>query len=280
MTIKIKLCGLNLSSGIMNASGPLCTSLNELKRLGKSSSGAIVLKSATIKPRLGNPEPKIFEFEKSLIQSMGLPNPGYKKFLTYIKELKQYNKPIIASVAGFSIDEYLEMCIAYENAGVDMIELNLSCPNVNKKLLCYDPETTELLIEKLKEKINIPISVKLGPYVDMYLMKEMSKALKKADCLVLINSIPGATRIDIESGKPKIGANYGGLSGESIKAIALGNVKNFYELTKKDIIGAGGIFTGNDVLEFMKAGAKAVQVGTAYLWEGPKIFDRLNKELW
>lgn len=279
MKLETTISGIKIDPCIMNASGPLCTYKKELVELAESNTGAVVFKSGTILYRKGNPEPRLIQFGNDLIQAMGLPNLGYKKYAEYIPELKEYGKPIIPSVAGFNIEEYVLMSKAYENAGADMLELNLSCPNVGKRLICYDPEKTKEVVSEVKNETKIPISVKLGPYTDPFLLKEIAEALKEVDCITLINSPSGATKIDPISGKILLKPEYGGLSGKSIKPLAVGNVRKFHKLIDKPIIGVGGIFTAEDVIEYARAGASAMQIGTCYLQRGPKIFEEISKNL-
>ncbi len=274
-----KICGIEFSPPMMNASGVRCTTEEELTALGKSSSGAIVMKSGTFEPRDGYPEPNLYDWHKNCVQAMGLPNPGYKELAGYIPELKKYNKPVIASVYGFNKEENIIMSQAFEKAGADMVEQNLACPNAGNKILCYHLDEMADLLREVKEAVDIPVSAKLGAYVDPMLLEEAADAVEYADCLVLINSIPGAVAINDRTYEEILTAGYGGLSGESIKPIALGNVKRFYEMTKKDIIGVGGVFSGNDVMKYFSVGAKGVQIGTAFYEEGIEIFDNIIKEL-
>jgi len=270
----------------MNASGPLCTTYEELSKIGKSSSGAISLKSATIEPRDGNPGPRYFENNFISINSMGLPNPGYKKLAEMILKLKEFNKPIIASISGFSKEDYLEMVKEFDSKGADILELNLSCPNiVGKPQAGYNFEYSKEVLEAARAITNKPIAVKLPPYLDLVHQKQIAKILinAKVDFAVLINSVGNCLVVDAEKEeaviKPKKGL--GGLGGKYIKPIALGNVFGFYQLLKNKvkIIGVGGINTGKDAFEFILAGADMVQIATAYAREGADAFNRISKEL-
>jgi dihydroorotate dehydrogenase (fumarate) len=277
--LKAKIRNVDICPFLMNASGPLCTTREELLGLVKSSAGAIVTKSATVLPREGNPEPRLYECIDYTVQAMGLPNPGYAVYVQMATELKGYGKPLVGSVAGFDSEEYLTMARAYERAGFDIIEVNLSCPNVKARQLCYNPKAAKEVLRGLTEIIRVPLTVKVGPYFDCGLMEEMISVFEDSgvDAIVAVNSPAGATVI--REGHFVLKPKYGGLSGKALKPLALGNVAKFHELTDIPIIGVGGIGSANDVKEYLAAGAIAVQIGTAYMQEGPGIFARLADEL-
>lgn len=287
MNFKYLYKNLVFENPLMNASGPLCTSFEELSKIAKSNSGAIVLKSATIEPRPGNIGSRYYETNSFSINSMGLPNPGYKELAEFIPKLKQEtSKPIIASIAGFSKEEYLRMIEEFDLLGADALEINLSCPNIiGKPQGGYNPEYTKEVLLAAREVTTKPIFVKLPPYLDLVFQKEIAEILieAKVDFVVLVNSPGNCLVIDREHEetviKPKKGL--GGLGGEVIKPIALGNVWSFYQLLegKVRIIGVGGISTGFDAFEFMLAGADLLQIGTAYAREGPIIFNKVSCEL-
>ncbi len=217
---------------------------------------------------------------------MGLPNPGYKELAEMIPKLKQYNKPIIASISGFSKQDYLEMIKEFDSKGADIFELNLSCPNVvGKPQAGYNFEYSKDVLESARKLTNKPIAVKLPPYLDQVHQKQIADILidAKIDFAVLINSLGNCLVIDPDKEeaviKPKKGL--GGLGGDIIKPVALGNVFGFYQLlnNKVKIIGCGGITTGTDVFEFILAGADMVQIATTYAKEGAGSFNRISKEL-
>ena len=286
MLLNYEYKNLFFNTCLMNASGPLCATYDELEKIGKSSSGAISLKSATIESRDGNFKPRYFENNLISINSMGLPNPGYKYLAKLVPKLKIFNKPIIASISGFSKDDYLEMIREFDSSGADILELNLSCPNiVGKPQAGYNFKYSKEVLEAARKITNKPIAVKLPAYLDLVHQKQMAEILinAKIDFAVLINSIGNCLIIDSEKEeaviKPKKGL--GGLGGEYIKPIALGNVFSFYQLLKNKIkiIGVGGINSGRDVFEFILAGADMVQIATAYARESADVFNRISKEL-
>ncbi|MCK5460023.1 dihydroorotate oxidase [Candidatus Parcubacteria bacterium] len=283
---KTKIAGVELDSYICNASGPLDSTLKELENIAKSTSSAIIMKSCTIEPKEGNQEPIYTRLPLGSIQSMGLPNLGYQEYVKFAARLKKYNKPIIASVAGLSVEDYQQMVEAFQNSDVDLIEVNLSCPNLERKpQVAYDFKQTEKVLCKISNLGKKPIGLKLPPYYDLIHHKQMAKLIEKYNIrfITCINSVGNALIIDSKTEtpviKPKRG--FGGLCGDYIKPIALANVRAFYELLKNkiSIFGVGGIKSGADTFEFLLAGADAVQVATTFEKEGSNCFKRINREL-
>ncbi|AWU39588.1 dihydroorotate dehydrogenase [Blattabacterium punctulatus CPU2] len=285
--ISTNINGIKFSSCIMNASGILCCTEKELYNLMISSSGAVVTKSCTIKPRKGNLKPRYFEWKGGSINSMGLPNLGLDFYLDFL-EKKNSQKPFLLSISGLSIEEnYLILRKANISSNMNAIELNLSCPNLleKDKILGYDFSKISDFLENLFQFYKKPLGVKLPPYFEDFHFRKMAFILNKypISFVTCINSLPNGICIDINKESvvihPKKG--FGGIGGFSIKPFALANVRKFYTYLRKDIpiIGCGGICTGKDVFEYILCGASAVQIGTQFLKEGIPVFDRLIKEL-
>ncbi len=279
------MAGMELENPVYNASGPKCVTLEELEVIGKSKSSAILIKSCTLEPRIGNPEPRYLYVPLGSINSMGLPNLGYKKYIEMVPELKKFGKPVIASVAGLTLEDNLEIIKAFNKSEIDAIELNLSCPNLpGKPQVAYDFTRTDEVMKKVMKISRKPLGVKLPPYFDFAHFEEIAKIMNrhKPRFVSTINSIGNGLIIDAENEiaviKPKGG--FGGIGGDYVKPTALANVRKLYELLHKDVdvIGVGGIKSGKDVFEFILAGAKAVQLGTVFMQEGPKSFERVNRE--
>ena len=278
-------------SCIFNASGPACTTLEELTWLAESDSGWITMKSCSPESREGNPSPRYIEVELGSINSMWLPNHGYKAYLEYAKTLKQDypEKPIITSIVGFCPEDFLLLVDAFQKSPyVDVLEVNLSCPNVvGKPQIAYDFETTDSLLQKIfaiyDEKK--PIGCKLPPYFDPAHTEMMAEVLGKypIDFLTCINSVWNTLIIDPETESPVIKPKWGlwGLWGDYVKPVALANVRMFYKLLwdKMQIIGCGGIKSWIDVFEHLLAGASFVQLGTVYAREWAWCFARIEQEL-
>ncbi|WP_307984446.1 dihydroorotate oxidase [uncultured Lactococcus sp.] len=272
----------------MNASGVHCMTIEDLQELEKSDAGAYITKSCTLEKREGNPSPRYVDLALGSINSMGLPNLGFNYYLDYVLEVQQnHDTPIFFSIAGMSPEENLEMLDSIQKSAFSGItELNLSCPNVpGKPQLAYDFQATEQLLEKVFAFFKKPLGVKLPPYFDLAHFDQMADILNKFPLTYVnsVNSVGNALYIDTEEEavviKPKNG--FGGLGGQYIKPTALANVRAFYTRLKPEIqiIGTGGIETGQDAFEHLLCGARMLQIGTALHKEGPEIFTRIRREL-
>lgn len=286
MNLSTTIAGVRFPSCFMNAAGALCVTQEELEALGGAAAGAIVTKSMTIEPRHGNPEPRYYGFPGGSINSMGLPNLGYRAYAELIPQLKRFGKPVIASVAGLTEDDFPMIAEMINAAQPDLIEVNLSCPNIpGKPQIGYDPDASERVLKKVRPKITVPMGVKLPPYFDPAHHHAMGTMLGRCgvDFLNLINSVGNGLVVDSEREtvviKPKGG--FGGLGGRLIKPVALANVRAFYKIfgEKMPIIGTGGVMDGGDAFEHILCGASAVQVGTVLVEEGLDAFRRLETEL-
>jgi len=286
--INTNIGGINLKSCIFNASGAKDETLPQLELIAKSNSAAITMKSCTLEPRIGNPEPRYSDLpNSSSINSMGLPNLGYKEYIKYAKILKEkFKKIIIASISGMSLEDNIIMIKAFNHSSADIIEFNPGSPNtIGKAIVGYDFDEMDRLLKTVTKICKKPLGVKLPPYFDFVHFDKMAGILKKypIQFISCVNSIGNALAIDPKKEqvliKPKGG--FGGLGGQYIKYTALANVRKFYELLghRMKIIGVGGVTTGVDAFEFILAGASAVQVATTYVQEGPKCFARIQQEL-
>ena len=286
MDLTVDIAGVRFPSCFMNASGALCVTEDELMALGGSRSGAIVTKSMTLEARQGNPMPRYHGFPAGSINSMGLPNLGYKAYAALIPALKQFGKPVIASVAGLCEDDFPTIAQVINAAKPDLIELNLSCPNIpGKPQIGYDADTSERIIKRVRKIVTVPMGVKLPPYFDPAHHKMMGDVIAGCgvDFLNLINSVGNGLVVNPDSEtvviKPKGG--FGGLGGAMIKPVALANVRAFWNHFHGNmpIVGTGGIVDGVDAFEHVLCGASAVQIGTVLVEEGVHVFARLEHEL-
>ncbi len=280
------IAGVTFPSCFMNAAGALCVTREELEILGRSRSGAIVTKSMTREARRGNPEPRYYGFPGGSINSMGLPNLGYQTYAELIPHLKQFGKPVIASVAGLCEEDFPTIAGTINGVRPDLIEVNLSCPNIpGKPQIGYDPDASERVLKTVRRLITVPMGVKLPPYFDPVHHQVMGAVIKRCgvDFLNMINSVGNGLVIDSEREtvviKPKGG--FGGLGGRIIKPVALANVRAFFKMFDGQIpiIGTGGVIDGVDAFEHILCGASAVQIGTVLVEEGPEVFGRLEAEL-
>lgn len=276
-----------LESCIYNASGPLCTTKEELNAIGKSKSGAILTKSATLALREGNPSPRYYENSLGSINSMGLPNKGYAYYAELAVTMQTHQKPYFVSVSGLSLENNLTMLKSLnEVEAINAIELNLSCPNVpGKPQTGYDLEQMQRVLDAVCALEGHPLGVKLPPYFDIIHFHQVADILNQypIQFVTCVNSIGNGLVIDVATEqvviKPKNG--FGGVGGDYIKPTALANVRQFFVLLRNDIdvIGCGGIKNGQDVFEHILCGATAVQIGTQYMREGVTCFDRIANEL-
>jgi len=249
-------------------------------RIFKSGAGAVVTKSIGLKPRNGYPNPTVVELENGILNAMGLPNPGIKEFKNEIKQLKESNIPVIGSIFGSNKNEFVELSEKMQSYGIDALELNLSCPHAKGYGLEIgsDSEIVREITSKVKESNKIPVFVKISP--NLADIVEIAKSVEKgnADAIVAINTVK-AMKIDLEFKMPVLSNKIGGYSGKAIKPIG---VRCVYEISKNvniPVIGVGGIITGEDALEYIMAGASAVQIGSGIYYRGIDIFKKVYNEM-
>jgi dihydroorotate dehydrogenase (NAD+) catalytic subunit len=277
--LSVSLAGLRLANPTMLASGILGYTTETLERIVEGGAGAVVTKSVGITPREGYANPTIVQTNCGLINAMGLPNHGIDEFVKEIHEAKNtLNVPLIVSVYGFSTEEYAKVAKKAMNAGADAVELNVSCPHVKEtgSEIGQNPKILTEVVEKVKAAVDKPVFVKLSPNVTS--IAETAEAAVKAgaDAITAINTVK-AMAIDTETTMPILSNKIGGLSGPAIKPIAIRCVYEIYEHVKVPIIGCGGITNWRDAVEFLLAGATAVQIGTAVALKGPNIFKAVNQ---
>lgn len=266
MNLSVNIGKLKLKNPVMTASGTFGYGEEYSEFVDLNKLGAIVVKGISLKPREGNPSPRICETSCGMLNSIGLQNVGLKEFLkTKLPYVRKYDTKLIVNILGNTLQEYLKLSEALDDAGVDGIELNVSCPNVKKGGIVFGTDKKMLgkLILKVKASIkNSLLITKLSPNVSD--IKEFARIAEESgsDAISLINTIPGMA-IDIRTKKPKIENIIGGLSGPAIKPIAVRMVYESYRAVKIPIIGMGGIMNSEDAVEFMLAGATAVAIGTA-----------------
>lgn len=279
--LEVNLPGINLKNPIMPASGCFGYGDSFAKHYDLGILGALIIKSTTLEERIGNPAPQYVHRDRDVLNSVGLKNPGVEAVLQEkLPYLEQFDVPIIASVAGSTEEDYIEMCQRIGTApNVKAIELNISCPNVKEGGVAFgtDPEVAARLTRRCKEVTHLPIYVKLTPNVTDIV--QIAKAVEEAgaDAISMINTITSMA-FDLESRKPILGNLTGGLSGPGLKHVALRMVYQVSHAVNIPIIGIGGISTVEDVLEMMIAGASAIQIGTAN-YENPLICKQIIDEL-
>ncbi|HLR54160.1 MAG TPA: dihydroorotate dehydrogenase [Pseudogracilibacillus sp.] len=266
MDLSVDLPGLSMKNPVMPASG--CFSFgreySEFYNLNKL--GAVIMKAATGNERQGNPTPRVAETASGMLNAIGLQNPGVEKIVeTEVPFLAQYAVPIIANVAGSTIEEYEKVAtVLNKSANIAAIELNISCPNVKEGGIQFgtNPSMAKEVTRRVKAISRFPVYVKLSPNVTNIV--EMAKAIEEAgaDGITMINTLTGM-KIDLATKQPLIANKTGGLSGAAVQPIAIRMIYEVSQAVSLPIIGMGGIETAEDVLEFLLAGADAVAIGTA-----------------
>lgn len=285
--ISAKIAGVKLDTCIFNTSGPADVTLAELEIIAKSRASAVTMKSCTLEPRDGNPEPRYANLEYGSINSMGLPNLGYREYIKFSEILKKkYKKPVIASVCGLTLNDNIKIFKAFNKSFVDIIEFNPGSPNtIGKPIMGYDIKAMDKLLRAVSRVCEKPFGVKLPAYFDLVHFEQAAEVIARypVKFVTCVNSIGNGLAIDPYSEKPLIKpkGGLGGIGGKYIKYTALANVRKFYELFggKIQVIGVGGVYSGVDAFEFILAGAEAVQIGTAFLQKGPGIFAKVQNEL-
>ncbi len=266
---KVTLSGLELDNPIIPASGTFGYGYEFAELYDINILGSFSFKGTTKEPRFGNPTPRIAECPSGMINSVGLQNPGIDKVISeeLPKMKKCFNKPVVANISGFSIEEYAYCCERIDKEDcVGLIEVNVSCPNVHNGGMSFgtDPKCAAEVTKAVKAVTSKPVYIKLSPNVTD--IASIAKACEEAgaDGISLINTLMGM-RIDLKTGKPVIANKMGGFSGKAIFPVAVRMVYQVYEAVNIPIIGMGGVSCAEDVIELMLAGATAVQVGAQNL---------------
>jgi dihydroorotate dehydrogenase (NAD+) catalytic subunit len=271
--LETEIAGIKLANPTMLAAGILGMSSTFFKRVAEAGAGAIVTKSIGLKARKGYANPTLVEVPCGVLNAMGLPNPGIKNFVDEITEAKNIGVPIIVSIFGFSVDKFAIVAKEVAESGADALELNVSCPHVEKAgaEIGQNPQLVAEIVRKVKKTVKIPVIVKLTPNVNDICEVAIAAANAGADAITAINTIK-AMAIDVETTRPILANKVGGLSGPAIKPIALRCVFEIHRVVKKPVIGCGGITNWQDAVEFLLAGASALQIGTAIALNDLKVF--------
>ena len=263
--LSVDLAGVTLKNPVVMASGTFGFGREYSQFYDLSELGGICVKGLTAQRREGNPPPRIAETPMGILNSVGLQNPGVDAFIAReLPWLRQFDVKIIANISGNTPEEYGEMCEKLSAAGVDLIEVNISCPNVKAGGLAYGtrPELAAEVTGMAKDHSSVPVMVKLSPNVTD--ITEIARAVADAgaDALSLINTLRGM-RIDVNTNRPILKMNTGGLSGPAVLPVAVRMVWEVASAVSLPILGMGGVSCGADAAQLMLAGASAVAVGTA-----------------
>ncbi|MBC5713006.1 dihydroorotate dehydrogenase [Roseburia sp. BX1005] len=276
MNMKVDLAGVTLDNPVMTASGTFGSGEEFSEFVDLNKLGAVVTKGVANIPWEGNPTPRVAEVYGGMLNAIGLQNPGIDLFIERdIPFLKKYDTKIIVNVCGKSTADYCEVVERLAEQPVDMLEINISCPNVKEGGIAFgqDPKSVEAITKEVKKYAKQPVIMKLSPNVTD--ITEMAKAAEAggADVLSLINTLTGM-KIDIHKRKFALANKTGGMSGPAIHPIAVRMVYQTAQAVRLPIIGMGGILTAEDAIEMMLAGATAVSVGTAN-FHNPKVTEEI-----
>lgn len=278
--LKIELCNIKMRNPTMLAAGVLGSTASSLNWAARSGAGAVVTKSFGLTPNRGYSNPTTVEVTGGVINAIGLSNPGVENIKEELKKLSG-SVPAVASIYGATPHEFSVIADKIDGM-VDAIELNVSCPHAMGgcgAAIGQDPQLTSEIVEAVKKSVKCPVFVKLTPNVTDIV--EIALVAEKAGCdaLTMINSLGPGMKIDVETAKPILSNKFGGMSGPAIKPVALRCVFDVYDAVNIPIVGVGGITNYEDVVEFLYAGAAAVQVGTGVMYHGPGIFTDLCRGL-
>ena len=275
--LRVDIGSLKLQNPVMTASGTFGYAREFEKLVNLHRLGGVIVKGISLEPRAGNPPPRIVETACGMLNAIGLQNVGVKRFITEkMPYLKGIGVPVVVNILGDSVEEYREITEQLADVeGIGALEVNISCPNVKKGGVAFgnDPKMAASVTDAVKKSATVPVMVKLSPNVSD--VTQVAKAVEDsgADSVSLINTLIGMA-IDIKRRKPVLANVIGGLSGPAIKPVALRMVYQVAGVVKIPIIGIGGIDCAEDAIEFLLAGASAVQVGTAN-FVNPRISEEI-----
>lgn len=288
--LETSLGSLELDNPVLSASGTFGSGWEGRQFSDLGRVGGLVSKTVTKAPRPGNPPPRILETASGMLNSIGLENKGVEYFLAEsLPKMKQLaasgardgrrGPRVIVNIGGESVDDFVHLAERFCKAGVDALEVNLSCPNVQegKLLFSTDPRMTEHAVRSVKKVANVPVFAKLSPNVTDVVAIAKGAQNGGADGITAINTLIGMA-VDWRAARPVLGRTIGGLSGPAIKPVALRMVFEIARAVQLPILGVGGVRSADDVLEFVCAGASAVQVGTA-MFSDPALMERIVDDL-
>jgi len=269
--LEVEVAGIRMKNPVITASGTFGYGEEFSPFIDLDKLGAMVLKGITLKPKMGNPPPRVIETPSGMLNAIGLQNVGVEMLIKEkLPYLQKFNTPVIINISGDTIEEYIELTRrlgeVLEEMGIAGLEVNISCPNVKKGGIAWgtDAQSTYKIISSIRKVTSLPLIVKLSPNVTD--IKVIAQAAEEAgaDVLSLINTLVGMA-VDVSLRRPKLANISGGLSGPAVKPVALWMVWQVFQTVNIPIIGMGGIMKAQDALEFIIAGARAVSIGTANL---------------
>jgi dihydroorotate dehydrogenase (NAD+) catalytic subunit len=286
-TLGVNLCGVELANPLILASGILGTEAELMARVARAGAGAVTAKSCSLHPRAGHPNPTVLAWEHGLINAVGLANPGIEAEVKELARARTLLRPLgsalIASVFADTVEHFARVADHIAGAGPDLIEVNISCPNVHDEFgtpFAADPAAAAEVTAAVREAVGgrAPILVKLSPNVTDIAAIARAVEAAGADGITAINTATGMV-IDVHARRPILANRTGGLSGPAIRPLAVRCVYEIYRAVDLPIVGTGGVSTGRDAVEMIMAGARAVGIGSAVYGEGPEAFGRIRSEM-
>lgn len=287
ITLNTELCGVSLPSPLVLASGILGTEAELMARVARAGAGAVTAKSCSLEPRAGHPNPTVLAWEHGLINAVGLANPGIEAEIEELRRTRALLQPVgaalIASIFADTVENYHRVASRVLEATPDLIEVNISCPNVHAEFgtpFSADPVAAAEVTAAVQSAVEgrTPVLVKLSPNVTD--LSSIARAVEAAgaDGISAINTLTGMV-IDVDARRPILANRTGGLSGPAIRPLAIRCVYEIYRAVDLPIVGMGGVRSGHDAVEMIMAGATAVGVGSAVYEEGPEAFGRIRREM-
>ena len=259
------------------------SNFGSLLRMSQTKIGALTTKSVSLEAKLGHPNPIVVEYEHGFLNCVGLANGGIEKMSGEIKKFRaEHSTPILLSIFENTAEKFVELAQKASELPVDFLEVNISCPNVEKefgKPIATDPNKTYEVVSKIKKVSKLPIIVKLSPNVHSIVEVGLAAEKAGADAICAINTIGPGMLIDLETQKPILSNKVGGVSGPAIRPVAIKCIYDLYQNLKIPILGMGGVKSAEDVIELMLAGATLVGIGSAVYYEGPEVFNKINDDL-
>ncbi len=282
MSLEIDFAGLKLKNPTVLASGVLGTSAALMKRVfEEGGAGAITMKSIGPEERAGHANPSVLELEHGLLNAVGLPSPGYKNMEEEWNELEERKFPLIASIYGASVEEFVEVSKFVAEKKPDAIEVNISCPNTQEhgQIFGVNETASAEVVSSVKKEIGkIPLIAKLTPQAPNIAAIASACEKAEANAICAINTVAGMA-IDIDARKPILCNKFGGISGPAIKPVGIKCVYQIFKAVKIPILGMGGISSGRDAIEYIQAGATAVGIGSGVYYQGIGVFEKVCREM-
>jgi dihydroorotate dehydrogenase (NAD+) catalytic subunit len=284
--LSVDLCGVRLSNPTILASGVLGLSHAVMVRVAQAGAGGVTSKSCSLQPRSGYSNPTILDWGPGLINAVGLSNPGVEVMVEEIQaareKLAPLGVPIVASIFAETIYDFGTVARFFSEARPDLIEVNISCPNVDDRYLqmfAADPYVAAQVTRRVKQNTDIPVLVKLSPNVTSIVRIAQAVVEAGADGITAINTLGPGMILDVETRRPVLAHGTGGVSGPAMRPIAVRCVRDICRAVDVPVVAAGGVMTGRDVVEMLLVGASAVGIGSAVYHRGIAVFQQVCQEL-